>query len=293
MKPSGGIMYKKEFELVEKVLDLYPEEWSRNYYQNKQTLIIKDKTNEECIIKSINGQYDEDDNVIEIFDHKSISHELFHTSFRDEEKTNKKLDKLEDLLISNGVAYKKITEERICYSGRALTEGFVEYLNRKITNSKSHSFEYFIVDLLISIYGEEILKYPLTNDPYGFYTDTRFYNIIQLRLALDQYYYCVKFIWNVNYLIEPIFEQLTQQEQQDIWLEIDKNITNFYNSVIGSIEAIINEYKNCAKPLITKNDLINKLKKFIIDPDYKVNFEFPKAKNYDVEKELQKIIKAI
>ena len=283
-------MYKKQLELVEKILNNYPSECRKNYYENKDTLIIIEDE-EEPTIKTIGGTYDEVDNIIKIYNSDSIFHELFHMCFRNKNNIDKKIFENKNIYFSNGVSYKIEKEDKTTYCGKGINEGFAEYLNRKINSSRGRAFEYFIVDLLISIYGEDILKYPLTNDINGFYSDERFFDIIRLRLALDQYYYCLEYFKLVKYLIVPITDNLKAEEKKDIMKNFDNNITKLYISIIDSIEAIIDEYKNCKNPLIEIEILKYKINNFLLNKDHQFDIEIPKLKKYDIEKDIQKIIK--
>lgn len=283
-------MYEKQLELVEKILSFYPKEWRKNYYENKKNLVIETSIDEEKI-KTRGGEYDEVNNIIIIYKPDSIIHELFHMCFRNKNNINNKIFENEDIYFSNGVAYRIEKENSVSYCGKGLNEGFVEYLNRKIYCGKGRAFEYFIVDLLISIYGEDILKYPFTNDIDGFYSDKRFYDILNLRLALDQYYCCTQFFILFNYVTFPTLYKLNKEDKKEIMIEFDNNITKLYTSIIASIEAIIDEYKNCKEPLIKINILKEKLKKFLINSDHLFDIELPKLKKHDIEKDIQKIIK--
>lgn len=190
------------------------------------------------------------------------------------------------------MSYKIYVSDKTIYSGKALTEGFVEYLSRKISNCKGHNFEYFIVDLLISIYGEDILKYPFTNDVLGFYSDERFLNITKLKINLDQYQECVDCIQLIANLGSSVMEKMNDYERKQMIQMMNKIKVDFYNSVVNCIDLIVYEYKNCEHPMIDKKQFVLKVNDFIVNSDYTTIINFC---NYseDLEKKFQKIIKRI
>lgn len=284
-------MYENETLLVERVLEFYPIEWRKNYYNNKKNLKI-DKKNEPYFLQNIYGCYDENKNTIEIYDDNSIIHELFHTCFRDKEKLQKKIFDDENFYYSSGVSYKIYRPGKTIYSGMALTEGFVEYLSRKVCSFKGHNFEYFIVDLLISIYGEDILEYPFTNNILGFYSDKRFFDITNLKINLDQYKECVDCIKLIAKLGSSIMEKSDDYKRKQMIQMMEKIKLDFYNSVVNCIDIIVNEYKNCEHPIIDKKRFVLKINDFIVNYDYTTIINFFDYKE-DLEKKFQKIIRKI
>lgn len=282
-------MYENEILLVEKLLESYPVRWRRNYYNNKKTLKINKL---DSILGTVYGEYNEEKNLITLYNDTALIHELFHSCFRDGEKLNKQVD---EFYYSNGITMKN-KNNNIKY-GVALTEGFVEYLSRKISISKGYDFEYFIVDLLISIYGEDILKYPFTNDVIGFYEDERFYKIVDLLLNLDLYQTYYRTIKEYIEYSEIIIEKKDKKTDKGIKLvkeimdEINKMIKELYNSIIKCINLIIKEYKNCKCPMIEKEDFVLKLRQYLVNPDYQVVVTLLMLNKCDLNKKVQKILK--
>lgn len=282
-------MYENEILLVEKLLESYPVRWRRNYYNNKKTLKINKL---DSILGTVYGKYDEEKNLITLYNDTALIHELFHSCFRDGEKLNKQVD---EFYYSNGITMKN-KNNNIKY-GVALTEGFVEYLSRKISISKGYDFEYFIVDLLISIYGEDILKYPFTNDVIGFYEDERFYKIVDLLLNLDLYQTYYRTIKEYIEYSKIIIEKKDKKTDKGIKLvkeimdEINKMIKELYNSIIKCINLIIKEYKNCKCPMIEKEDFVLKLRQYLVNPDYQVVVTLLMLNKCDLNKKVQKILK--
>lgn len=281
-------MYENEILLVEKLLESYPVRWRRNYYNNKKTLKINKL---DSILGTVYGEYNEEKNLITLYNDTALIHELFHSCFRDGEKLNKQVD---EFYYSNGITMKN-KNNNIKY-GVALTEGFVEYLSRKISISKGYDFEYFIVDLLISIYGEDILKYPFTNDVIGFYEDERFYKIVDLLLNLDLYQTYYRTIKEYIEYSEIIIEKKDKKTDKGIKLvkeimdEINKMIKELYNSIIKCINLIIREYKNCKCPMIEKEDFVLKLRQYLVNPDYQVVVTLLMLNKCDLNKKVQKIL---
>ena len=131
---------------VEKVLEKYPIEYRKNYYINKDSVTVIEKQ-----MELAGGTYDNEENIIEYSNTDALIHELFHMAFRDKDKVNKKVFEDEEIYYSNGVSFK--VNKEMTKKGHGITEGFCEYLCQKIKNKKS-TFNYYFVDLLISIYSE-------------------------------------------------------------------------------------------------------------------------------------------
>lgn len=289
-------MYENEILLVEKLLESYPVEWRRNYYNNKKTLKINKIDELDSILDTVQGTYDEEKNLITLYSDTAIIHELFHSCFRDGEKLNKQIKEKSSYCYCNGIAMKNKTTN--IKFGVALTEGFVEYVSRKISGSKGCEFEYFIVDLLISIYGEDILKYPFTNDVSEFYEDERFYKIVELMIATDLCYIYWEYIKSNLKLANKIIETKIETKDIDdklnkIMIDIKKMMKKFYIQIIECIKIIIQEYKKSKYQMIEKNDFILKIKQFLVNPDYQVIATLLSFDKYDLNKEVQKILKKI
>lgn len=282
-------MYEKEIQLVENLLESYPSNWSENYYNNKKTLKIN-KVSENLICSRVTGSYDEINNIITIYDDESIIHELFHVCFRDEKKLNQVV--LNNYCYSNGIALKSGENKY----GKALTEGFVEYLNRKIKVSKHYNFEYFIVDLLISIYGEDILKYPLTNDIVGFYNDKRFFDIASLAYYLDL---CLIYTSDIQIFVDcssVIIKKETNEEKKKQQIKsnlkhIDKSLLELYKNIIKCLNIIIKGYNECVHPKIDQYQFHLKVDEFMKNQVPIINLL--EYKNYDINKKIEKSLKKI
>lgn len=282
-------MYEKEIQLVENLLESYPSNWSENYYNNKKTLKIN-KVSENLICSRVKGSYDEINNIITIHEDESIIHELFHVCFRDEKKLNQVV--LNNYCYSNGIALKSGENKY----GEALTEGFVEYLNRKIEVSKHYNFEYFIVDLLISIYGEDILKYPLTNDIVGFYNDKRFFDITSLAYYLDL---CLIYTRDIQIFVDcssVIIKKETNEEKKKQQIKsnlkhIDKSLLELYKNIIKCLNIIIKGYNECVHPKIDQYQFHLKVDEFMKNQDPIINLL--EYKNYDINKKIEKSLEKI
>lgn len=118
-------MIEESYKKVEEVLNSFPEECRKNYYENKKTLKIEKM---EIDVPNINGNYDHEQNVIELKKDGALPHELFHMSFRDKDKVDKKLFDDSEFIYSNGIAYKYMIDDKLHFTGKGLVEGFVEYL---------------------------------------------------------------------------------------------------------------------------------------------------------------------
>lgn len=263
-------MYKKHLEKVEKVLEEFPAKYSKNYYTNKKTLkIVKSDT-----LSISFGEYDHKKNKITLYNEDSLAHELFHMAFRDKKKLRKKLFRGSELIISNGIAYQNIKTKEI--GGVGLTEGFTEYLTRKSfsedeTYLKGHSFLYFFTDLLISIYGEDIIKYPLQNDTIGFVSDERFFEIVKFSSNMDNLYDYLKYMKYLNKNSKSLYKKIescTKEENLKIHKLLNSIKDGLRESIINLFNEIINEYNNADESKISKEEFIMKLKEFIISSDY-------------------------
>lgn len=286
-------MYEREKALVEEVLESYPPCFRENYYNNKKALTIN-KKEKEINFCGISGTYDEVNNKITLYEDNAIIHELFHVSFRNGKKLNQTISDEYPYYYSNGITF-KTDKNKI---GEGLTEGFVEYLSRKVCNTKGHCFEYFIVDLLISIYGEDILKYPFTNDIVGFYQDKRFFDIMSLMSNLDFYFIYKK---DITLFIEC--SKIIMEEETNVALaktkikrnlkHIDKSILELYKNIINCINIIIKEYEHCDYPKIEQYQFTSKVEEFIKDPSYKSIINLFEYNNYDINKKIEKSLRKI
>lgn len=253
------------FELVEKIMSKYPLDWQKNYFKNKKDLIIK---HEETKIKSVTADYNHENNIITIYgnNNNSIVHELFHMSFRDKEKVGKKID--DNTIYGNGVCFKNIIKDRKYLNG--LTEGFAEYLTRLCQVSLGHVVEYFFTDLLISIYGEDILKYSFLNDPLGLLMDNRFYNIVDFVQNLDDYYLSIQEIQIIIYIRKNLEEIMDKSKvaRKEIIECMEQTLNRFNKSLSNLFDIIIEEYFSCDNSKMEKDLFVSKLSSFMSNPDY-------------------------
>lgn len=280
---------EKYYKKVENILENFPLEYRKNYIDNKKTVIIKHKKE---IWKSIGGSYDNDTNTITIYKEKSYPHELFHMAFRDSKKVGKKIWEDYEIYYENGISYSKYENNtKVCYN-QGLTEGFAEYLSRKCCENKGQNFNYFFTDLLISIYGEDILKYPLQNDPKGLFLDDRFVDMFEFSKNLDRLDEAIDIIQllaNCKETFEKIFKVNDKKDIQEFRGILKRTKQKFKSSPILLFKSIINEYKHCLNPKINKENFTNKLEAFLSESEYSVAFTFDNDK-YSVKEEITKII---
>lgn len=278
------------FQKVEEVLSQFSGDCRHNYDLNKKTLKVNFQT---PIMDKLYGTYDNEENEIELYKEDALLHELFHMSFRAPSKVNQKIYEDEDIMYSNGIAFSFICNDKKVVYGKGIVEGFVEYLFRKIENNDKKSFQYFFVDLLISIYGEDILEYAFKNDPVGFYSDKRFVDIHKFSRGLDELYSAqqvIKLITQFRSAYENIFDNGTLEEKQECSKLIFEIRYNIKNAIIEMFKLIINEFENCKESKICYMDFYNKLGEFFVDEDY--SFIFYLDDNYlSMKDELEKIIK--
>jgi len=267
-------MVQKYYKMVEKILQNYPEEWIKNYYINKQDLVI---VFADEISELASGMYDNEKNTIKLCNIEALPHELFHMAFRDKTKINKKIMPNGDMYYGNGVSGKIIKDGKKMSVNKGMTEGYIGYLLKKCGIFKGKSFYYFFVDLLISIYGEEILKYPFLNDPIGLLEDERFNDIANFYTQfnkLKEYSDSIILVVNCKSSFDKLFESDDIEMQEKTIKTMETTMINFKKSIISLFEIIINEYKNCDKPNISKNEFIKKLEEFLKDFEYEAAFGF-------------------
>lgn len=234
--------FKPYFEKVESILSSFSKECQKNYYENKKTLKIKYGNQ---INTSLKGNYNPQENIMTIYDIESIPHELFHMAFTNRDKLNRELYAKSDMYHENGLAFKYGNVQM--YKG--ITEGFAEYLARKCTDSKSKDFDYYFANLLISIYGEEIINFAFKNDPMGFYNYEFFYTpfeYISNLDYLDESITSILFVASGKNLIKEVFNSNNEAYKKD-WAEFMKLTKDtFHKSIINLFKSIIDEYKNCS-----------------------------------------------
>lgn len=254
------------FKKVEEILDLFPVECRKNYYENKKTLKIKvEKSNGER-----EGFYDVYKNEITLYNIDVLPHELFHMAFNNKDKLDKKIYKDLNVYFSNGIECIMEKDGNECLYGGALNEGFVEYLSRKCSSLRGYVYYYYFADLLISIHGEDILKYAFCNNFKSFINDKRFFDIGSLYKELENLSRKIKFQKNLIDLFDGTQEIIKNEEE--VLKEFYVNEYLLRKSIFNLFKIIIDEYKNCCKPILLKEEFINKLFNFLIDSDYECVF---------------------
>lgn len=276
--------FKPYFEKVESIISSFPKECQRNYFENKKTLKIKYANQ---INPSLKGNYNSQENTMTIYDISSTPHELFHMAFTNREKQNQELYSKSDLYYDSGLAFKS----KNITLGKGITEGFAEYLGRKCTDIKSKDFDYYFANLLISIYGEEIINFALKNDPLGFYENEMFHDVFEYANNLDYLDESINniiFIASGKNIITEVFDKKDEDYKLD-WAEFIKFTKDtFHKSIINLFKSIINEYQNCPNPKISTNEFISLLNDFLTEPCYQIAFKLDRENI--LEKELRKII---
>lgn len=283
--------YNNYFKLVENVLEKFPSDCRENYYENKKSVVIETK---EKYLKSIYGDYDHEKNEITLYDESALPHEAFHMGFRDKDKVNKKIYEDKDIHYENGISYSFIQNSKKIICGKGLTEGFAECLSRKCGLLKGQDLYCYFTDLLISIYGEDIIYYVLKNDPVGFYSDCRFFDIFSYSNQLDylkDFDDAIKIIANCKETFTNIFNSDDEKEKQKVTQNIYEIREGFKKSIIELFKLIIDEYINCSNPKIEKEQFIDKLLLFINTEEKNKYFIFDDS-TVSLKKELKKIIKS-
>lgn len=187
-------------------------------------------------------------------------------SFCDKEKVGKKID--DDAIYGNGVCFKNIIKDRKYLNG--LTEGFAEYLTRLSQFSGGNVVEYFFTDLLISIYGEDILEYSFLNNPLGLLMDNRFYNIVDFGQNLDDYYLSIQEIEIMIYMWKNLEETMNKSKvvRKEIIECMEQTLNIFNKSLSNLFDIIIEEYFSCDNSKIEKDLFVSKLSSFMLNHDY-------------------------
>lgn len=261
------LYYKK----VEQVLDGFPLDCRYNYDANKESVKINFVA---PIVDKLYGTYNNEDNIIDVYKEDALVHELFHMSFRDPNKANQKIYEDEDIKYSNGIAFSFMSDDEKIVYGKGIVEGFVDYLLKKTGDNKK-SFQYFFIDLLISIYGEDILEYAFRNDPVGFYSDKRFVDIHKFSRGLDKLYseqQAIKLLSQFRKSYDNVFENGTIEEKQKCSKLIFEIRYNMKNAIIEMFNLIISEYNGCEESKISYIEFYKKLEEFFVDEDYSFIF---------------------
>lgn len=267
-----SIKYKKQIEKVEEILLMFPERCRSNFYINLKTL----KINDDKSFSNVLGNYNPKRNVITLYDDLSLCHELFHMAFNNPNSYGKEEGDKE--YIDNGISLKA---GDIIF-GHALTEGFVEYLNRKCKFNKGKHFEYYFADLLISIYGEEILEYPLENNPIGFLENEKFNSILNYVNNLDQLeelFKNVKFIAASGTLIKEATIKGDNVILNDFKKLILSTKIEISSVILNLFHIIIDEFNSCKNPNISSETFIEKMEMFCQNEDYIAVFRLSSNNN--------------
>lgn len=264
--------YKKQIEKVEEILSKFPEKCRNNFYLNLKTL----KINEEQPNTNVLGNYNPLTNTITLYDNSSLHHELFHIAFHNPNSYGKDIGDKE--YTDNGIS---IRQGDIIF-GHALTEGFVEYLNRKCKSNKGKHFEYYFADLLISIYGEEILEYPLENNPIDFLENEKFNNILEYINNLDQ---LEELFTNVKFIAvsETLIKEAINKKANDIINNFKELIyqtkMGISSIILNLFNIIIDEFNLYQNPNISSEKFIEKIEEFCYNEDYIAVFRLSSNNN--------------
>lgn len=258
--------FKDDIDIVKKILLSFPERCRINFNENLRTLEIKFNQDSGA---SILGNYNPSENIITLNEKSALCHELFHMSFNNSNSYNKEIEK--GYFIDNGISLKR----KNGIFGHALTEGFAEYLSRKCKKNKGKQFEFYFSNLLISIYGEEILEYALENDPMGFISDERFNNIVEYMVSLDL---LGELLNNIMFIAKSgeILKLAVEKNDNNMIDEYKKLISDTKDSipvVISNLfNIIINEYNLCNQPKVSKDEFIKNITEFFQGEDYNMLF---------------------
>ena len=277
----------KYYKMVENILNSSPSKYSLNYYKNKKTIEFE---KEDELVKGMVGGYNPELNKINYTEEHALPHELFHMAFNNREKLKKEMYKDSKLYYSNGVSFFKYIDGEKHIFGKGINEGFAQYLSEKCISTNGRIFELFFADLFISIYGENILLYALDNDPIGFITDERFFNIYDFITNLDNLCNareCIMVMVNFKKLF--LKKHNSREIDNEISILKDSVNTKFKNSIINLFKCIINDFNNCQNPKISKEELLSKMSKVFDNPMSSLAF-FLDDKKCSVKDEVTTII---
>lgn len=256
--------YEGQMKDVEEVLSKFPIDARENYYRNKETLQIDYLPN-----LDVAGSYEIVDNRIKLREPLVLEHELFHMATSDKSIFEKNIG--EGLFYCAGLSY--FDRSNICY-GVGLDEGFVESLAEMAEmGGRGNVFEAYIANLLVSIYGEILYTFPLTNNFVGFY-DCCSKNIQNLRKSLDFYHMYIT------------------QYNKKLDLDIDKSNPYLYvisKDISSSIKNVVIEYNSYKKPHVTRIELKNQMEKLLEDKKFWEFYRLLPIKD-TVEQEIASII---
>ena len=261
---------------VEEVLIAFPKEAQENYYKNKQTLEIEMTSSHNS-----SGTYYVDDNKIVLKTDKALEHELFHVASTDRDRIRTEIS--EGIILRDGVTF--ATSEGYLH-GYGLTEGLVESLARK-TRTKddfARSFEAYIVDLLISIHGEKLYYYLLTNNPYRFYKSFNEENICLICNSLDLY--------------EDIFEEKlpallsldSETTRNAVAIVTASMVKDLSNTQTQAITGVIREYNNYDNPKVTRIEFKKQIEEYFHNSTFLTDSKLIQAIGTNLRKEIEEIV---
>ncbi len=269
--------YKKQLLAFEELLLQFSYQAQFNYYINKVTLeiYIDDE------LGYLDGGYNSYKNIINLSDENVLLHEIAHMAFNNKNEINKKISS--KYIKKNGIIFKFKKD----YYGKGINEGFAESLARragKIPNTRS--FEAYIVNLLVSIYGDEIYEFPLKNDPIGFYNYCS-ENIINLVTALDTYTNSFEYAASVVYDMN----KNKKLSKRFVRKSLSCFEATFPSAIINSIISIINEYNCCDNPRITRLEFKKEIENLFDDENFKEVDKFLMTKFIkNLRQEIEEII---
>lgn len=284
------MLIKKYYEIVENKLNEFPVECRKNYYDNKKDITIHYKQNNKKKKEII---YSYKNNKISVYKEDNLIQALFYMSFRDREKVGQTIlqDLDIDILYDNGVACRKGGIIR----NKGLTQGFAEYLANSCTKKEPSTINGYFVDLLISIYGEDIIRYPLLNNPVDFFTDKRFFEIFKFCDQLDIFNTCKINMGLVNDYRDEYIEILNNEEKttiEEMYKILENTISEYKISIVRLFECIINEYKNCNNSNIEFDVFIEKLENFVSRQEFISAFTYDNEE-YSVRENIVQLIDSL
>ena len=109
--------------------------------------------------------------------------------------------------------------------------------------------------MLVSIYGDEIYTFPLTNNPMGLYNYCSS-NIHLVIKYLDLRYDSLKYLKSMEQAV--INDTISKNEIDGI----EREFKNYYDSTIYSIKYVIAEYNKCQETKISRIDFEEEIREY-------------------------------
>lgn len=259
--------FEEQFQNVEEVLNKFPIEARENYDTNKKTLKIEYDDN-----LTVDGRYYITSNRIILKNKIALKRELFHMACSNRKKQGTEF--INNFRLSSEVSYFRSNGTGPLY-GEGFSEGFVQSL-ANISNIEGRNviFETYIIDLLVSIYGDYLYSFPLKNDPVGFYQYCS-ENMNHLRDSLDLYVFCLK---------------RCKEEKKNSDNKIQDKLESILLFMKLAMKDIITEYNICKyQPQITRSGLRENMEKIFDDTIFWEAYELLPIKNSLID-EIEKII---